>query len=386
MRSSLLNLLILVVCGAAACAVNPAHARHPVPGEHPRLLGSQAQLKSLATVRADAYRRVVNLARSGKGDDHSRMLSLGLVYVIEGDESLGQQAKQLALKYVRGPIPQGHVPFGHDLARCALVYDLCFPCWTEAERAAFHDYLNRTVDANVQSETHVFHNGWYGYKHWGIGLAGYATYHENPRSPAILKSLEEDYLRRAAPALELAGAGGGFAEGYYIHYWLYEWLFFCDVARRCEGVDYFQAAPQFYGQRAVASMFEMYPGLDEYGSRRPVPMGDGGGRRFGGDRDKALTARRILVNYYRDDPLHQAVHAFNETTPRSSVGDFAYKDFLWRDQNVPRGNLESCPLSHYSPGPGYVYAPVPGRRMRHTSSSSAVIASRRTSTWTSTTS
>jgi hypothetical protein len=46
--------------------------------------------------------------------------------------------------------------------------------------------MNRTVDANVASETHVFHNGWYGYKNWGIGLACYATYPTNPRAPEIL--------------------------------------------------------------------------------------------------------------------------------------------------------------------------------------------------------
>ena len=85
-------------------------------------------------------------------------------------------------------------------------------------------------------------------------------------------------------------------------------------------------------------------------------MGDGGGRVFGGDRDKALSARRILVNHFRDDPAHQAVHAFNETTPRSSVGAYAYKDFLWRDATVPKGDLSSFRLSHLSPGPGYVYA------------------------------
>jgi len=85
-------------------------------------------------------------------------------------------------------------------------------------------------------------------------------------------------------------------------------------------------------------------------------MGDGGGRVFGGDRDKSLSARRILVNYYREDPAHQAVHAFNEATPRSSVGVYAYKDFLWRDTTIPQGNLDQFRLSHVSPGAGYVNA------------------------------
>ncbi|UCG58055.1 MAG: heparinase II/III family protein [Phycisphaerales bacterium] len=281
---------------------------------------------------------------------------MALVCAIEGDKQLGRDAVRMAMKYINGPIRKGHVPFAHDLARCAIVYDLCHECWTQQQRTEFHRYLNETVDANVRSETHVFHNGWYGYKSWGIGIACYATYHENERSPAILKALEDEWRKRAAPALELAGAGGGWAEGYYINYWLYEWLFFCEVARRCEGIDYYAKAPKFFENRAVAGMFETYPGISTYGSRRPIPMGDGGGRTFGGDRDKALSARRILVNHFRHEPSHQAVHTFNETTPRSSVGVYAYKDFLWRDTTVSKADLAGFKLSHISTGPGYVYA------------------------------
>jgi hypothetical protein len=202
----------------------------------------------------------------------------------------------------------------------------------------------------------VFHNAWYGYKHWGIGIAALATYHENPRAAEIFATTDRDYRTRAAPALELAGDGGGWAEGYYIHYWSYEWLFFCEAARRCGGLDYYALAPNFYRNRALASAFEMYPGIGEQDTRRPVPMGDGGGRVRGGDRDKALSSRRILVSYYRDDPTHQALHTYNELTPRSGAAANAYKDFLWRDTSIPKRPLESLLLSHYAPGPGFVYA------------------------------
>lgn len=331
-------------------------AGHAVPMEHPRLLGSRGHLQNLARERSEAYERVVRVARELKADDHSKMISMALVCAIEEDEQLGRDVIQLAMKYINGPIKKGHIPFAHDLARCAIVYDLCYEYWTESERTSFHEYMNKTADANVRSETHVFHNGWYGYKNWGIGLACYATYYENDRAPAILKALEEDWRTRAAPALELAGDGGGWAEGYYVNYWLYEWLFFCEVARHCQGVDYYTQAPKFFKNRAVAGMFETYPGLRLYNSRRSIPIGDGGGRRFGGDRDKALSARRILVNRFRDDPSHQVVHTFNELTPRSSVGVYAYKDFLWRDTTVEKGELQGFKLSHISPGPGYVYA------------------------------
>ena len=327
-----------------------------VPREHPRLLGTRAELQELARLRPQEFGRMVAVARNTSADEFSRALSLALVGSINGDPEMAKAAQQIAMKYVNGPIRQGHVTFGYDLALTGLIYDLCHEAWPEEDREKFHAYFNKTVDANVNSETHVFHNGWYAYKNWGIGIAAYANYHENPRAPEILRTLEDDYRTRAAPALELAGAGGGWGEGYYIHYWLYEWLFFCEVARRCGGVDYFEAAPSFYRNRALASAFETYPGLSEYNSRRPIPMGDGGGRVFGGDRDKQLAARRILVSRYRDDPLHQALHAFNELTPRVAAGSNAYKDFLWRDTTIPKGELKSLPLSHHSPGAGYVYA------------------------------
>jgi len=307
--------------------------RHPVPREHPRLLGSRERLQRLARERAEAYGRVVQVARRQEADEHSKMISMALVCAIDEDASLGEKAVEMAMQTVSGPIKKGHVPFANDLARTAIVYDLCHEQWTPQQQARFHDYVNQTVDANVQSEPHVFHNGWYGYKNWGIGLACYASYYENPRAPEILRSLEAEFRDRAAAALELAGDGGGWAEGYYVNYWLYEWLFFCEVARSCEGVDYYAMAPRFFRNRAVAGMFETYPGIGIYDSRRPIPMGDGGGRVFGGDRDKTLSARRILVNYYRDDP-----------------------DFLWRDTTVKKADLSRFRLSHMSPGPGYVCA------------------------------
>lgn len=350
------------ILGAAAAvflavrAAGAQESRHLVPRPHPRLFGSREDLVRLSRERPEDYRRTVEVARRGPGDDLAKVFSLSLVAAIEGDARLGRQAAEVALKVAGGPVKKGHVPFAADLALVAVAYDLCFDQWTPEERARVHDYFNRTVDANVDSETHVFHNGWYGYKNWGIGLAGYATYHENPRSPAILRALEEDYRRRAAPALEMAGAGGGWAEGYYIHYWLYEWLVFCEAARRCEGLDYAALAPNFYRERAVADMFETYPGLSEYHSYRSIPMGDGGGRIFGGDRDKSLSARRILVGWYRNDPAHRVVHAFNERTPRCSVTGNAYLDFLWRDPKIPAGDLAAFRCSHLSRGPGHVYA------------------------------
>jgi hypothetical protein len=356
--SKILSAVIVLagLCWAGLALAEDPGERHAVPNEHPRLFGPRSRLLQLSAERSAEYSRMRNVALDPEAGDHERMISLSLVCAIEQDSALARIAIGLALNYINGPIVVGHETFGHDLARCAVVYDLCWPWWTDTERLKFHDYMNRTVDANVNSETSPFHNGWYGYKNWGIGLACYASYYENSKAPGYLATLEQDFRTRAAKCLELAGDGGGWAEGYYVNYWTYEWMFFCEVARFCEGLDYYEIAPKFFRNRAVAGMFEAYPGIRDYGSRRPVPMGDGGGRVFGGDRDKALSARRILASRYRDDPSLQAVHAFNETTPRSSVGVYAYKDFLWHDTSVPKGSLRNFRLSWLSPGAGYVYA------------------------------
>ena len=289
-------------------------------------------------------------------DDSLKMPSLALVSAIKGDAAAGEKAVRLALNYVNAPIKIGHIPFGSDLALCALVYDLCYPSWKPEERSKFIEYMNKTVDANVESETGVLHNGYYGYKNWGIGLACYATMYENQRAGEILKNLEEEIKTRAVPALEMAGDGGGWGEGHYVHYWTYEWLFFCEVARLCEGVDYYALAPKFFGHRAIAGMFEMFPGGQPHEVNCPIPMGDGGYGTYGGFSEKILAARRILVDYYRNDPAHQAANTYNHFVPTNSIPQYAYMNFLWNDPTVPKGDLKQFKLSHFSPGPGYVYA------------------------------
>ena len=347
---------IVAVSLVLSSATTGLAERHAVPQEHPRLFGSAAEMKVLAAKRPQEFQRMKAVAANPQGGESARMFSLALANAAEPDPALARQAVDLAMKRINAPIITGHNPFGAVLAECAVVYDCCFAQWTQEERAKFIDYFNRTVAANVGEERSPFHNGWYGYKNWGYGLAAYATYYDNPESPKLLRAIEEEFKQRAAPALMLSGCGGGFAEGYYINYWIYEWMVFCNVALRCEGVDYFDMAPYFFKCRAIAGMFEMYPGVGEYNSRRPIPMGDGGGRLFGGDRDKTLNARRILTSYYCDDPDHQAVAAFNELTPRSSIGDYAFMDFLWHDTSIPKADLSKFKLSHHSRGAGYVYA------------------------------
>ncbi len=376
-------LLLLPPALPAAAPAAGEPAAYPVPREHPYLLGPRDSLVALARRRPLEFARVSQVSFELEGGDHERMLSQGLVHAVTGDDWAGRAPVEAALKYIRAPIRTGHETFGADLARCALAYDLCWEHWTVAERAEFHDYFNRTVDANTGSEQAVFHNGWYSYKHWGYGLAALATYHENPRSPEIFAALVREYRERVLPAFRLAGEGGGWAEGYYVHYWTYKWVFFCEVARRVTGLDLIAESPEFLGKRAVAAMFESFPGIGERGSRRPVPMQDGCGRVFSGERDENLSVRRILASHFRDDPEHQVVQAFNEQTPQVGASSYAYKDFLWRDSTSPRVTSRASGSRTSAPGRAMSMPAAPGRMTPPTSSSSAGTASPRTSTSTS---
>ncbi|MCW8131941.1 MAG: heparinase II/III family protein [Planctomycetota bacterium] len=328
-----------------------------IPKAHPRLFGPLAQLQALKAARPDAYKTMAANARDPKVFDWGRLPAMALTSALENDAALGKEAVKLCMKYIRGPIRVGHETFGHDLALCAMVYDYCHACWTEDERKEFVAYMNKTVDANVQSEIYVFANGYYGYKNWGIGLACYATYYENPKAPEYLRALHDDLRARAMPALDTAGDGGTWAEGHYTHYFLYEWLVFCEVARACEGIDYYKLAPKFFNHRAIASMFEMMPGDTPSTSNNGIPMGDGGYGDYGGASEKILAARRILANYFRSDPAHQAVHAYNQLVPDQMIPEgYGYMGFLWNDKSIPKGDLKSFKLSHFAPGAGTVYA------------------------------
>ena len=316
-KTAFCGMLSLCSIGIALAAENPSE--RPVPREHPRLLGSIERLRELARERPEAYSRMADVARNKPADDHQKMISMALVSAIEGDNELGRKAVELAMKYVKSPIRVGHETFGHDLARCAIVYDLCFPCWTEEERQKFHEYMNKTVDANVNSETHVFHNAWYGYKHWGYGLACYATYYENPRAPEILAVTEERLPQAGCPGTRAGRrteAGSpraiisitGLTSGFFSAKWPA-----CAKARTITA-----AAPDFY---QIPRHGQHVRGLSRDRRAQLAPADTDGRQRrpeiTAGERDKALSARRILVNLYRDDPAHQAVHTFNETTPVS---------------------------------------------------------------------
>jgi hypothetical protein len=352
---------------------SPLATKH-VPYEHPRLLGPRSRLQALAKERPDAYRRTkataareITASPPNPADTtadfgavvsiYGRIASLSLVCAIEEDREAGRKAIDLVHEhYLNKPLPVGHVPFGADCGVCAIAYDFCHEHWTDEERKRFHAFLFACRDQNVDEELSAFHDGWWGYKNWGFILALLATMYETEKELFMLHEIDREFRIMAADALRLAGDGGGYAEGFYVNYYMHEWLFACIALRHCTGADYLAEVPEFYKSRAIASAFEQYPGIRERGSRRMICVGDGRGRFFKVERDGTMTANRMLVSYHRDDPDHQAVNAFLNQTPRIGADENAWRELLWFDPTVKQGNLKKFKLSHVSPGPGFVYA------------------------------
>ena len=342
-----------------------------IPYEHPRLLGNREHFKKLAKDRAEHYARMKHIALNVPINSDSRavpdfakhcsvwskVMSLSLVSVVEDDAKLAREAIQIVFdRYINQPLAIGHVPFGADIAMCAFPYDLCHQHWTDEERKKFHAYFFATRDANVDEEPSVFHDGWWGYKNWGLILGCLAVMYETEKEPFMLSGIDRDFRLNGAPAQRFAGEGGGYPEGFYVNYYIFEWLLACEAMRINTGADYYSEAETFYKNRAVTQMFEHYPTLREHGSRRQICVGDGRGRFFKVERDRSLAAMRILVNRYGSDADHQAVAKYLDAHPRLSADEFAWIDFLFQNEGVKRRSLKNFKLSHCSPGPGYVYA------------------------------
>ena len=344
-------------------------ATQQIPYEHPRVLGSRAKLKALAKQRPEAYRRTVKVAREmpiidAKAPDfatglspYNKTVSMALVAAIEGDAKLAREAIDLAFTHwINKPVQVGHVEFGGNVAPGALVYDLCHEHWTEEERKRFHAFFFESRDKNVDEEPSPFHDGWWGYKNWGLLLGCLAVMYETEKEPFMLYGIDREFRYVAADCLRLAGMGGGYAEGFYLNYYMYEWLMACMAMKECTGADYLEFVPEFYKQRALASCFEYYPTKREHDSRRSICVGDGRGRFFRAERDRTLAANRLLVGKFAKDPLHQSLNTFLQQSPHVGAFEHSWMELLWFDPAVKNGSVAKLPLSHYSSGPGYVYA------------------------------
>jgi hypothetical protein len=327
---------------------------------HPRLFGTADVLAQLSKARTALWAATLRAAQDGSPPAPLRARTRGFASLITQDPAFARAAIADARKIVEKGISTEHVEFEQRMWPVAETYDACFAWLTEEERTLFIDYLNRMFDANnkpgVDSFVTPFHNTQLR-RLVSFGLAGYATYPENPRAVEIIDHVKRvEWGEKLLPALRDYGAGGGWWEGRgYDTYSLFQFMTWADVARRLEGFDVFQQLPAYFEAKCAHEMFANYPGFEaQFRARRAAISGDGRDA-YGGFAEMTRAARHILAESFRDKSAGQYLAAYNEATPQVTIPDYAVLDFLYKPSNPPTRPLADFRTSHVEPAVGTVF-------------------------------
>lgn len=327
---------------------------------HPRLFGPAEQIAQLAKARPGLWAAVLKAAETGSPPAPLRARTRGFASLVTNDPAHARAAIADARKIVEKGISTEHVEFEQRMWPVAEAYDACFAWLTEDERALFIDYLNRMFDANnkpgVDSFVTPFHNTQLR-RLVSFGLAGYATYPENPRAVEIIDHVKKvEWGEKLLPALREFGAGGGWWEGRgYDTYSLFQFMTWADVARRLEGFDVFQQLPAYFEAKCAHEMFANYPGFEpQFRARRAAMSGDGRDA-YGGFAELVRASRYILAESFRDKPAGQYLAAYNEATPLTTIPDYAVLDFLYKPAAPSIRPLAEFKTSHVEPAVGTAF-------------------------------
>lgn len=353
-------LLVLLAAGSGLAQDSVKPGKRPIPKAHPRLFGSAEQILQLARSKPAIWATVLRSAESGSPTPALRGRIRGFASLVTGDPKHARSAIADALKIVDKGLSTEHVEFEQRMWPVAETYDACFAWLTPEERTAFIDYLNRMFDANnvsgVDSFVTPFHNTQLR-RLVSFGLAGYATWPENPRALEMIEHVKKvEWGEKLLPALREFGAGGGWWEGRgydtYSHFQLMTWA---DVARRVEGFDVFAQLPEYFEAKCAHEMFANYPGFHaEYRARRAAVSGDGKDA-YGGFCETTRAVRHLLADAFRDKPAGQALAAYNEATPQATIPDYAILDLLYKPSAPATRPLSEFRTSHVEPAVGTVF-------------------------------
>ncbi len=358
MKRHVILFLALVAGGAFAQDAKPK--ARALSKSHPRLFGPAEALAQLARAKPGLWAAVLKAAESGSPPAPLRARTRGFASLVTQDPAFARAAVADARKIVEKGISTEHVEFEQRMWPVAETYDACFPWLTPDERTLFIDYLNRMFDANnqpgVDSLVTPFHNSQLR-RLVSFGLAGYATYPENPRAVEILDHVKRvEWGEKLLPALREFGAGGGWWEGRgYDTYSLFQFMTWADVARRVEGFDVFAQLPAYFEAKCAHEMFANYPGFEaQFKARRAAVSGDGKDA-YGGFSELVRASRYILAESFRDKPAGQYLAAYNEATPQATIPDYAVLDFLYKPSAPVTRPLAELRTSHLEPAVGTVF-------------------------------
>lgn len=365
MKSKVILLLALLAGGASAQdkifgTADKSAKTKALPKAHPRLFGPAEAILQMSKARPRLWNATLKAAKDGSPPAPLRARTRGFASLVTGDASFAKAAIADARKIVEKGISTEHVEFEQRMWPVAETFDACFSWLSMEERTLFIDYLNRMFDANnkpgVDSFVTPFHNTQLR-RLVSFGLAGYATYPENPRALEIIDHVKRvEWGEKLLPALREFGAGGGWWEGRgYDTYSLFQFMTWADVARRVDGFDIFSQLPAYFEAKCAHEMFANYPGFEpEYRARRAAMSGDGRDA-YGGFAELVRASRYILAESFRDKPAGQVLATYNEATPDVTIPDYAVLDFLYTPASPSLRPLGDFKTSHVEPAVGTVF-------------------------------
>jgi len=360
-RSGVVFFLALLVGAPPTLPQDSARpSRHAIPKSHPRLFGSAEQILTLSRAKPGHWAAVLKSAESGSPPAALRARTRGYASLVTNDSKFARAAIADAQKIVAKGLSTEHVEFEQRMWPVAETYDACYPWLTPEERTAFIDYLNRMFDANNVPGVDSFVAPWHNTqlrRLVSFGLAGYATFPENPRAQEIIEHVKRvEWGEKLLPALREYGAGGGWWEGRgYDTYSIFQFMTYIDVARRVEGFDLFAQLPDYFEAKCAHEMFSNYPGFQPgWRARRAAVSGDGKDA-YGGFGEMVRAVRFILAEAFHDKPAGQYLASYNEATPQLSIPDYAVLDLLYKPQSPATRPLAEFRTSHLESGPGTVF-------------------------------
>jgi len=312
--------------------------------EHPRLFGPRAHLQMLAQTKSQTYKEI----KSNKS-----LQAVGITHAIEG---VGREQIAPFIQAAMRNVARGATDIHQDtwiwLTDVALTYDLFFDAIPPPDRAKMIEWMNAHL-GKYKTDENAFHNSTLSKILCYLRIA-YATWGENPRAKEFCDyALLNLYEGKIVPVLREFGAGGGYTEcGWYCRGSLWHLVQALELARRMEGYDGFQKAPDFFYQRLAYEIFQPYPGLWMYGAERYPVEGDGANT-YGGHNEYPRHLRTLLAQYFRGSELSRFV--VNKRRKGSNF-EARFVDFLYEEQADAPLSLSTFPLAHLASGIGKVYA------------------------------
>lgn len=112
------------------------------PGEHPRILFRKSELAALNAKAASPFGKAL-VERLEKAKDHG--VALGMLYQLTGDEAYAKAAMPVVNHMMKTGYRSGAnslpEPYGYNIARIAMTYDLCHDAWPEDYRKQITEHL-----------------------------------------------------------------------------------------------------------------------------------------------------------------------------------------------------------------------------------------------------